>query len=188
MVVSEAHAGGSQRVQPRGERAVGLEKLSSTLRAEAQFASSTAEAAAAALAAEQAARAECEAKIRELEESSQSSGAALATLRSELAERSERFRAYEAESEASSTVHAQRSEEARAALSSLRAELAAADDARAAAFQSQQSEVGRSLRCQLSWRRCGARPMKRGIWVSVRVRSEERRVGKECRSRWSPYH
>ena len=22
----------------------------------------------------------------------------------------------------------------------------------------------------------------------VRVRSEERRVGKECRSRWSPYH
>src|SRR5258708_37571953 len=26
-------------------------------------------------------------------------------------------------------------------------------------------------------------------WVwSVAVRSEERRVGKECRSRWSPYH
>ena len=24
--------------------------------------------------------------------------------------------------------------------------------------------------------------------VSVFVRSEERRVGKECRSRWSPYH
>src|SRR5256886_3337454 len=24
--------------------------------------------------------------------------------------------------------------------------------------------------------------------VHVRVRSEERRVGKECRSRWSPYH
>src|SRR2546421_2484947 len=24
--------------------------------------------------------------------------------------------------------------------------------------------------------------------TSVRVRSEERRVGKECRSRWSPYH
>ena len=23
---------------------------------------------------------------------------------------------------------------------------------------------------------------------TVRVRSEERRVGKECRSRWSPYH
>src|SRR2546425_12277552 len=24
--------------------------------------------------------------------------------------------------------------------------------------------------------------------VTVKVRSEERRVGKECRSRWSPYH
>jgi len=24
--------------------------------------------------------------------------------------------------------------------------------------------------------------------ASVLVRSEERRVGKECRSRWSPYH
>ena len=24
--------------------------------------------------------------------------------------------------------------------------------------------------------------------VSARLRSEERRVGKECRSRWSPYH
>src|SRR2546430_6480857 len=24
--------------------------------------------------------------------------------------------------------------------------------------------------------------------VAVRLRSEERRVGKECRSRWSPYH
>src|SRR2546425_12771540 len=25
-------------------------------------------------------------------------------------------------------------------------------------------------------------------WGRVRDRSEERRVGKECRSRWSPYH
>ena len=24
--------------------------------------------------------------------------------------------------------------------------------------------------------------------LAVAVRSEERRVGKECRSRWSPYH
>ena len=24
--------------------------------------------------------------------------------------------------------------------------------------------------------------------IKARVRSEERRVGKECRSRWSPYH
>ena len=26
------------------------------------------------------------------------------------------------------------------------------------------------------------------ITVQIDVRSEERRVGKECRSRWSPYH
>ena len=25
-------------------------------------------------------------------------------------------------------------------------------------------------------------------WYKVQARSEERRVGKECRSRWSPYH
>ena len=25
-------------------------------------------------------------------------------------------------------------------------------------------------------------------WFSRQIRSEERRVGKECRSRWSPYH
>src|SRR5258706_6074089 len=32
------------------------------------------------------------------------------------------------------------------------------------------------------------RPDESG-WVSARARrSEERRVGKECRSRWSPYH
>ena len=27
-----------------------------------------------------------------------------------------------------------------------------------------------------------------GDYVSQVLRSEERRVGKECRSRWSPYH
>ena len=26
------------------------------------------------------------------------------------------------------------------------------------------------------------------IWIRIFPRSEERRVGKECRSRWSPYH
>ena len=26
------------------------------------------------------------------------------------------------------------------------------------------------------------------IWITISARSEERRVGKECRSRWSPYH
>ena len=27
-----------------------------------------------------------------------------------------------------------------------------------------------------------------GFVMSEKIRSEERRVGKECRSRWSPYH
>src|SRR6266404_7369645 len=27
-----------------------------------------------------------------------------------------------------------------------------------------------------------------GVFGAVQARSEERRVGKECRSRWSPYH
>ena len=30
--------------------------------------------------------------------------------------------------------------------------------------------------------------MKGGVSVDGLIRSEERRVGKECRSRWSPYH
>src|SRR5256885_13231136 len=33
----------------------------------------------------------------------------------------------------------------------------------------------------------GARVIERD-WPGYRSRSEERRVGKECRSRWSPYH
>ena len=37
-----------------------------------------------------------------------------------------------------------------------------------------------------------AHPLSRwgcdGVLVATRSRSEERRVGKECRSRWSPYH
>ena len=35
---------------------------------------------------------------------------------------------------------------------------------------------------------CDVKPRSRDIIVTVRGRSEERRVGKECRSRWSPYH
>ena len=31
-------------------------------------------------------------------------------------------------------------------------------------------------------------PVIAGAYESNYVRSEERRVGKECRSRWSPYH
>ena len=34
---------------------------------------------------------------------------------------------------------------------------------------------------------CGKDKGKRGSVLRV-LRSEERRVGKECRSRWSPYH
>ena len=29
---------------------------------------------------------------------------------------------------------------------------------------------------------------KKTTMISILLRSEERRVGKECRSRWSPYH
>src|SRR2546425_2530302 len=32
------------------------------------------------------------------------------------------------------------------------------------------------------------RPMSMADFARPEVRSEERRVGKECRSRWSPYH
>src|SRR5258708_31812455 len=36
--------------------------------------------------------------------------------------------------------------------------------------------------------RAAHRGLTRGEVVTLRARSEERRVGKECRSRWSPYH
>ena len=39
----------------------------------------------------------------------------------------------------------------------------------------------------LSASRIGAKKRKKHI-ISTSFRSEERRVGKECRSRWSPYH
>ena len=32
------------------------------------------------------------------------------------------------------------------------------------------------------------RPRRFGKTLGMSMRSEERRVGKECRSRWSPYH
>ena len=55
------------------------------------------------------------------------------------------------------------------------------------------------LSATLSWQKDGASTslegyMDRGLSALARVfregqlRSEERRVGKECRSRWSPYH
>ena len=30
--------------------------------------------------------------------------------------------------------------------------------------------------------------LKNNVDIKIVLRSEERRVGKECRSRWSPYH
>src|SRR5258705_29526 len=33
-----------------------------------------------------------------------------------------------------------------------------------------------------------AHQINQTTWVILNIRSEERRVGKECRSRWSPYH
>src|SRR5256884_9706444 len=46
--------------------------------------------------------------------------------------------------------------------------------------------VKRTLRRQeCSPRRSGG---ERTVYLSCSTRSEERRVGKECRSRWSPYH
>ena len=33
-----------------------------------------------------------------------------------------------------------------------------------------------------------ADPAEMGLVMARELRSEERRVGKECRSRWSPYH
>ena len=37
-------------------------------------------------------------------------------------------------------------------------------------------------------RKCGVGRIPIHHWCKRRIRSEERRVGKECRSRWSPYH
>ena len=34
----------------------------------------------------------------------------------------------------------------------------------------------------------GVRHRTSHVWIARKRRSEERRVGKECRSRWSPYH
>ena len=31
-------------------------------------------------------------------------------------------------------------------------------------------------------------PPEEALYQALSLRSEERRVGKECRSRWSPYH
>ena len=45
-----------------------------------------------------------------------------------------------------------------------------------------------SLLCQAMWELVSEKTNLTGQDIEQRVRSEERRVGKECRSRWSPYH
>src|SRR5256886_16610261 len=46
-----------------------------------------------------------------------------------------------------------------------------------------------SIYVERAWRGRGVgRAMLEALIELARTRSEERRVGKECRSRWSPYH
>ena len=54
----------------------------------------------------------------------------------------------------------------------------------------QGGEVGRGGRQSRAWSSGGKVPWLGGLTSTFRslLRSEERRVGKECRSRWSPYH
>ena len=52
-------------------------------------------------------------------------------------------------------------------------------------------EIGQSMGRMLREFRKASTEFKRTVEDEVeadKVRSEERRVGKECRSRWSPYH
>ena len=46
------------------------------------------------------------------------------------------------------------------------------------------------LGCFVIWRRLSyfGDTLSHSALLGVTMRSEERRVGKECRSRWSPYH
>ena len=52
-------------------------------------------------------------------------------------------------------------------------------------------ESSAPIALQESFDNCGllvGNPQCEATGVLLRSRSEERRVGKECRSRWSPYH
>src|SRR3989475_12382868 len=52
----------------------------------------------------------------------------------------------------------------------------------------QLGHAGRKGSTQLGWQEID-HPLEQGNWPLLSAsRSEERRVGKECRSRWSPYH
>ena len=55
-------------------------------------------------------------------------------------------------------------------------------------FGSAVLHIGAGLRYGCLWLFIADRKCHTGKSAMVRERSEERRVGKECRSRWSPYH
>src|SRR5260370_42316347 len=48
--------------------------------------------------------------------------------------------------------------------------------------------LGRYLPATKQWGECHREKPSERPWCDSNDRSEERRVGKECRSRWSPYH
>src|SRR5260370_30490187 len=50
------------------------------------------------------------------------------------------------------------------------------------------NKVKRPGKSQRQQKKYAQRSCERGVSIRVLRRSEERRVGKECRSRWSPYH
>src|SRR2546430_11590007 len=54
------------------------------------------------------------------------------------------------------------------------------------------SSLGVGLLVKVMWApsgdQCGSLTVKSPLVICFSSRSEERRVGKECRSRWSPYH
>ena len=55
-------------------------------------------------------------------------------------------------------------------------------------FRSGGGEEGRPKTCVAPFGTGEMLPIRTGFSPDLRTRSEERRVGKECRSRWSPYH
>ena len=52
----------------------------------------------------------------------------------------------------------------------------------------QMKEKGKNPSDQTNEEEISSLPEKEFRVMIVKMRSEERRVGKECRSRWSPYH
>src|SRR2546427_6804584 len=57
-----------------------------------------------------------------------------------------------------------------------------------AAIRNSQSVIRNSVEVTLEANPEDVTPDRAVAWRASGIRSEERRVGKECRSRWSPYH